>query len=176
MVLWAAVLAMPTLPAWLRLGTLLATVLTVGGCAAALLAPHTLGGAVAETLAACRRPRQGAAVLILSLVFQVLVVAAHALLGWAMGLVVPPGYYVLAGTLVAVVAMAPISINGVGTRDAAYVFLFGLAGVPRDAALAFALVWLALLAVCGAVGGVLFALLAPGEMGVWRDAGRARAR
>jgi uncharacterized membrane protein YbhN (UPF0104 family) len=101
---------------------------------------------------------------VVSLLFQVLTVVVHILLGRALGLEIPLGTYVLASTLVAIVAMAPISINGLGTRDAAYVYFLGLAQVPQEAGLAFALSWLALILVSGAIGGLVFSLLAPGQM------------
>ncbi|HHX41163.1 MAG TPA: flippase-like domain-containing protein [Armatimonadetes bacterium] len=163
----AGVLMEPGLPAWIRLGTLGGAVLALAGSAMALAAPELfrrLGKPLHGAILACRPPALWVPVAVVSLLFQVLTVVVHILLGRALGLEIPLGTYVLASTLVAIVAMAPISINGLGTRDAAYVYFLGLAQVPQESGLAFALSWLALILVSGAIGGLVFSLLAPGQM------------
>ncbi|NLC55654.1 MAG: flippase-like domain-containing protein [Armatimonadetes bacterium] len=173
-----AVLVLPGLPAGIVAATVAGTALAVAGSAAALAAPgcfRRLGEGIHDALVACRRPRVLLPVAAVSLLFQVLAAVVHALVGWALGLEVGFGYYLLAGTLGAIVAMAPVSVNGLGTRDAAYVFLLGLGGMPREAALAFALSWLALILTCGAVGGLVFALLAPGQASLFRATKSAAA-
>ncbi len=161
-----AAAAFAGVPSWLRLATLAAAAALLVGGAAALAAPHLLRRvtSVHEAAVACRRPALLAPVMLVSVAVQALLAVEHLLLGRALGLDVPAGFYALVSTLPAVVAMAPISINGVGTRDATYVFLLALVHVPREAAIAFSLSWLALLAVCGGVAGLVFALLAPGQM------------
>lgn len=169
LMLLAAVAAgcMPGLPFWLVASVVGLAVLVLIAGVGALAMPerfHFAGLPLREALAAWRSPKTWQSVLFFSLVFQGLIIWVHVLLGRALGLRVPIGIYALAGTLTAVVSMVPVSINGLGTRDAAYVFFFALGGVGRELALAFALAWLALLLVCGAVGGAVVAVLAPQQM------------
>lgn len=167
----AGALSVPGVPANVRAAVFAGTLALLAGGLLVLARPGLLRRAakLQQAALACRRPVVLAPVLLLSLAFQALVVLLHALMGRALGLSVPLPYYLLAGTLVALVAMVPVSVNGIGTRDAAYVAVLGLAGVPGEAAVAFALSWLALIVVCSAVGGLLFVLLAPaagkGSMG-----------
>ncbi|MBI3947589.1 MAG: flippase-like domain-containing protein [Armatimonadetes bacterium] len=165
-----AAVCVPGVPAWLAASAVGAAALVLIGGAGAFAAPERLrrlGMALADALLAWRAPATWVPVFLIALVFQGLIIGVHALLGRALGLGAPLGIYALAGTLTAVVAMAPVSINGLGTRDAAYVFFLGMAGVPREAALAFALAWLALLLVCGGLGGAVVAVLAPDQIGLF---------
>jgi uncharacterized membrane protein YbhN (UPF0104 family) len=60
--------------------------------------------------------------------------------------------------LATLIMLAPVSINGVGVREAVLVFFFSLYGVNEEAAIAFAWVWLAMLLAQGVVGGVVLML------------------
>jgi len=160
-------LLLPGIPPGLRLAAVAGAVLMPAGAAVALAVPgpfRRLGETVHGALLACREPSVLVPVALTALLFQVMIAVVHSLLGQALGLSIPVAYYFLASTLVAVVSMAPISINGIGTRDAAYVYFLGLAHVPREAGLAFALSYLALLLVSAGIGGLLFSLLAPSGM------------
>lgn len=55
-----------------------------------------------------------------------------------------------------VIAMAPVSISGLGVRESAVVYLFGLSGVSAPEALALSLFWFLFTAVMSLWGGVLF--------------------
>lgn len=173
LLLWAsaAVIALRAVPPWIAGATLAGAVLALAGTIAALSAPdrfRRLGEAVHGALTACRAPATLASVGAMSLVFHGVVAVAHALVGRALGLELAFGYYLLAATLGAVVAMAPVTVNGLGTREAAYVFFLGMGGVPRETALAFAFGWLALILFSGGVGGAVFVLLAPGRGDLFR--------
>jgi hypothetical protein len=59
--------------------------------------------------------------------------------------------------LVAMLATVPISLAGLGVREAGYVyFLATLGGAPFESATTFALVWLAIALAASAVGAVVF--------------------
>jgi uncharacterized membrane protein YbhN (UPF0104 family) len=55
------------------------------------------------------------------------------------------------GTLV---TMLPVSISGIGVREGALVYLFGLAGVPAHEALTLSLGWFAITLLLGVIGSV----------------------
>lgn len=64
-------------------------------------------------------------------------------------------YIAFAVSIAGVVALVPISFSGIGTRDAALVFLFGLSGIVSQRALSFSLLYLAtFILTIGAWGGV----------------------
>lgn len=58
--------------------------------------------------------------------------------------------------IIALVLLIPISVGGIGVNQNAYVFFYGLAGVPYDHALAVSLVMQALILLSGLPGAVLW--------------------
>ena len=52
-----------------------------------------------------------------------------------------------------VLASLPVTLNGLGLRETAYLFLFGMAGVSRDDAIALGLLYFAATMVGGLFGG-----------------------
>lgn len=59
---------------------------------------------------------------------------------------------------VTVVSLIPISIGGTGVREALYVILFGAVGMPREAALALSLSFLATAIIWAVIGFVVFSI------------------
>ncbi|MFQ6550872.1 lysylphosphatidylglycerol synthase transmembrane domain-containing protein [Aestuariibius insulae] len=94
----------------------------------------------------------------LSVLLQINVVVFYWILSEALGLGVPfPAFFVIV-PLAIFVMMAPVSINGIGLREAIFVLLLGLWAVDESAALAFAWVEFATVLVMGVIGGIVFAL------------------
>lgn len=79
------------------------------------------------------------ALMALVLVVQVFNFAYVILLALALGLNVPPVNLIFFISLLSLSRILPISIMGVGTRDALSVFLFGSIGVAREQALSFSI-------------------------------------
>jgi hypothetical protein len=103
--------------------------------------------------------------LILGLVSQGLGIAAHVALARALNLEIPLAVISL-GLLTATVASAvPLTVNGLGIREAVWVWGLGLYGVGRAEALAYALLILGVSLATSAVGGVIYAV-AGGQVGV----------
>jgi hypothetical protein len=91
-----------------------------------------------------------------------------ATLGWysialALHLEIPLVYFFLFNPLIAFVLLLPISLNGLGPKEATTVFFFGLVGVPSESAFAMSLLF----------HGVVVLASLPG--GIWWLRGRARA-
>lgn len=61
-------------------------------------------------------------------------------------------YLIMAVTIAAVTTLIPISINGIGTRDATLLFLFSLVGISSEKTIAFSIMILFLLLVNGLIG------------------------
>ncbi|SEP30569.1 Lysylphosphatidylglycerol synthase TM region [Halogranum amylolyticum] len=87
-------------------------------------------------------------------------VAATVLSTWALvvalDLTVPVAYLWATVPLVAVLVALPISVQGLGVREGAYVFLLGYVGVPPEAALAISVTNFGLSLVVAAVGATLY--------------------
>jgi uncharacterized membrane protein YbhN (UPF0104 family) len=87
---------------------------------------------------------------------QILVVVVNILNGAALGLNVPTVFYFILIPLVAVATMIPVSLNGLGVREGAFVFFLAQAGVPEDQALSLALLWLGVIIVSSLIGGLVW--------------------
>ena len=101
---------------------------------------HAFYDALARTLAT---PRAVAEVAAWTLVGWGLIVLLAMAVARAVDVGVSPGYLLLAMPIITIVELVPVSVSGVGTRDAAVVYLFSVVGVDRAAAVAFSLGYLA---------------------------------
>jgi uncharacterized protein (TIRG00374 family) len=64
------------------------------------------------------------------------------LLALSLGISAEPAFFVLVIPIISLLDLLPISISGIGTRDAALIFLFGLKDIPPESAVAFSLLYL----------------------------------
>jgi hypothetical protein len=98
-----------------------------------------------------------AKVMVLSFAFQASVV----LLGWAtfvaIGVPVSLGACFLFIPIISAIQLVPISLNGFGVREGAYIFFFGSQGVGQPEAVAASLLFALLVSAVSLGGGVLFA-------------------
>ena len=101
-----------------------------------------------------------------SLVFNLSLVVVQSYLGRGVGVHLGIGYYVLFVPILSSLLTLPISISGFGVREGGYVVLFGQAGVPAPQAVAMSLLFYAINALTGLIGGVLY--LAQGAAGLRR--------
>jgi hypothetical protein len=92
------------------------------------------------------------------IVSALLLVAVNALLAASLGISLPFAAFagiVLIATLMTIV---PVSINGLGFREAAYVWCLAAYGIGHEQALAFAVLVLAITLASCAVGGIVYAV------------------
>jgi uncharacterized membrane protein YbhN (UPF0104 family) len=92
---------------------------------------------------------------VLSLVVVGFQVASQALLAAAIGVAVPLAHVAIYHPLVVLGGTLPITLAGMGTREATYLWLLGPAGVAAEAALAWSVLWLAVGILNGLVGGLV---------------------
>jgi glycosyltransferase 2 family protein len=87
------------------------------------------------------------------------------LLAEALGIRAPLLFHLVAVPVIELVALVPVSFNGIGLREGAYVFLYAQAGVTPEAALALALAWTLLLFIFSLIGSLcwLWPVLYEGE-------------
>lgn len=94
--------------------------------------------------------------LFATIAFQSAGIFATYLLGVAIGSPISLSYYFILLPIVWLVAMIPISINGLGLREGAFVVLFVSIGMSKEAAIAISVLFLAQAMLQGLIGGVLF--------------------
>lgn len=93
-----------------------------------------------------------------SFLFQAVVILVVFLNANALGLSVPVAALAVFVPLISLAGMLPISVNGLGIREALYLLLFGRIGVPADAAVSMALLYFAVTLAASLPGGVVYAL------------------
>jgi len=96
-------------------------------------------------------------VLVGSIGVQVLRVLQAYCLGRALAIEASPAAYFAFVPLILLVMLLPVSINGIGTSQVAFVWFFGTVGVPSPEALALSVLFLALGVVGNLPGGLLYA-------------------
>ena len=106
-------------------------------------------------------------------VVQVMRIGVHMLFARALGLHVATAYFLLFVPLLAVIVSLPISLNGIGVREGAGMFLFGLVGL--DQAHAFALQFGTYLVAVGVsmIGGGVFLIRIPSRRAQSRNPRRS---
>jgi hypothetical protein len=162
-------------------GVLLALMVTTGACAvttvlvfsdrAEILAARVLEALpwqrarrLAEGVVGAMRRyssyhRDLAVVLVASVGVQILRVVQAYYLGVALGIHQPITMYFTFVPLILLVMLLPITVNGVGTSQAAFVWLFGRAGTPGAEAFALSVLFVAL----GIIGNLPGAFLSVAE-------------
>lgn len=101
--------------------------------------------------------------ILLSFVFQTIVIVVVFLNVRALGLhpSVPITDLAVIVPLVSLAGMLPISVNGLGVRDYLYIELLDQFGVPAEAALSLALLYVAVTLIASLPGGLVYALRRP---------------
>jgi hypothetical protein len=97
-----------------------------------------------------------ATVLGTSIVVHLLQVASQDLLVDSIHLAVPYGFVAIYHPLVSLAAAIPFTVGGFGLREAAYALLLPYAGIKPDDAVALGLLWWAIGALGGLVGGLIY--------------------
>jgi len=103
-------------------------------------------------------------VIIVGIVSWVPPIVYAYLLALSLGISVEPTFFVLVIPIISLLDLLPISISGIGTRDAALIFLFGLQGIPPESAVAFSLLYLFMSYWLVALVGALFWIQNPIKM------------
>jgi uncharacterized membrane protein YbhN (UPF0104 family) len=93
---------------------------------------------------------------LLSLGVHLCLVLAHISLARALGLTIPWAVWAVIYPVTAFVAFLPVSLSGIGPREAAYVYLMGLSGVSREVSLAFGIMWFSIVLTSGLIGGLIY--------------------
>lgn len=92
----------------------------------------------------------------LSLILHFSQVVCQYLLALGIGLSVPFWFFLLCVPTTNFFATMPITLNGLGIREGAYIFLFSLMGIGKPDAVALGLLWFASTILSGLLGVVAF--------------------
>ncbi|HIJ58418.1 MAG TPA: flippase-like domain-containing protein, partial [Deltaproteobacteria bacterium] len=104
-----------------------------------------------------QRPQRLFAVLGLSFCLQALGMGAVALLGAGIGIKLPLSFYFASLPLVGLITLIPVSFNGIGVREGAFIYFFGLKGVEPEPALGLGLLFFSVQVALSLLGGVAYA-------------------
>lgn len=94
--------------------------------------------------------------LFYSIVFQIFFVLVTTFLFKSMGVSVPFMAQVGFVSMISILTMIPISINGIGVREGAYAYLFALVGVAEFISIAVSLLFFVLVLVGTSIGGLFW--------------------
>jgi hypothetical protein len=97
-----------------------------------------------------------AANLGLSILLQAVSPVVFYLIGRALGVRVPAIFYFIFLPIIGAATMLPISIGGLGVRDALTIFFFSRVGVIRDLAFAMSLLLFFYILIYGFMGGLIY--------------------
>ncbi len=121
-----------------------------------------LKGKVREALASvsfCLRNKSLAlGVVFISLLFHAVIVLINYAIFEALGANISLVYCFLVIPIILFITLLPVSINGLGIREWAYIYFFGRLGLSMTEAVAASLLFFFLLILVSLIGGVLFAL------------------
>lgn len=93
-----------------------------------------------------------------SILFQIFFVLVTTFLFKAMGVTVPFMAQLGFVSIISILTMIPISINGIGVREGAYAYLFGLIGVAEATSVTVSILFFVLVLVGTSIGGLFWIL------------------
>jgi len=99
-----------------------------------------------------------AQVLIYSFIFQLMVVIINVFIIKALGLSVSVAFVLLFIPIIFTITMLPVSVNGLGVREATYAYFFTQVGLSTEEAVTVSLFFFLVVTLVSLIGGVIFAL------------------
>lgn len=104
------------------------------------------------------------AAIALSFVFQAIVIVVVFLNARALGQAFPMSAVAVFVPIISLAGMLPISVNGLGVREAFYLLLFGQLGATADVSVSLGLLYFAVTLAASLPGGVVYALQRPARL------------
>ncbi len=102
--------------------------------------------------------------LLISIPFTLDLILLQYCIARSFGVVLPLAVFGLFVPIFALLNLLPITFNGLGVREGAFVFFFGAVGVSADIAVAMSLAFYFLRFATGLIGGLLYALSSVNQM------------
>jgi uncharacterized membrane protein YbhN (UPF0104 family) len=152
-----------SIPSWIIAAAIAAGAITLAGLLVSPqiarlihLMPRPLrraGGIIAPYL---HNPAALIPAIALSIVLQIILALGQYLLAVGLGLTMPLSLFIFCVPVANVFASLPVTFNGLGIRESAYLLLFGMAGMRKEDAIALGLLWFAATMVGGLTGALAF--------------------
>lgn len=108
--------------------------------------------------------REVACAFALTFVADLLVIIGVYILAQSVHVALPLHYFLAFVPVIGILSAVPVSINGLGVREAGYVLLFTQVGLSQEQALSISLLYSGMMLILGALGGVVLlfqTLIAP---------------
>jgi uncharacterized protein (TIRG00374 family) len=96
--------------------------------------------------------------LILSFLIQAIIPVTFYITALSLGIKINILYFFILLPVIGAITLLPISIGGLGLRDAATIFFFAKAGVTKDLAFAMSLLNFFFILICAGTGGIIYVL------------------
>jgi len=103
-----------------------------------------------------KNPKRVILAIVLSFVFQAISVFVAFVIAEGLSLNISINFFFLFAPIISLVAMLPISFNGVGLREAVSIYLYGQLGINPEKAVTLSLVIFSLLIINSLLGGLVF--------------------
>jgi len=105
-----------------------------------------------------QHPRVLLKIAVLSVFLNGLLVAIIIVLAANIGIELHPSYYFAIFPLTAIITVLPVSFNGIGLRESAFVYLLSLQNIPFEKAFTLSLCLFVIQCGAGLVGGIAYAM------------------
>ena len=102
-----------------------------------------------------QKPRIGIVAVLYSMLFHIVLVMVHVCVTQALSLSIPIPYHFITVSLASLAALLP-SFNGIGIRDAVYIYLLSFLGISPAQGLLFSVCWFITMAASGFIGGIVY--------------------
>lgn len=96
--------------------------------------------------------------LALSILIQIVAPITNYVIALALGIKIHIAYFFVFLPIIGAISLLPISIGGLGLRDASTIYFFSKAAVPKDLSFAMSLIGFFFLLVYAAIGGLIYVL------------------
>jgi uncharacterized protein (TIRG00374 family) len=116
----------------------------------------TIGQTVHKSV---RQPRSIGAAILFGVMFHVGAALNYYEYAQVLHVTIPFTFYLVAIPFVSLIAFLPISINGFGLRESAFVYIFSTVHVPAATSLLLALLMDVQVLLCGLIGGAIYLLM-----------------
>ena len=93
--------------------------------------------------------------MLISLIFQSMMVVINILLGIGLGLKIPLTYYFIIVPLITICTAIPISVGGLGVRETAYVYFLQFAKIDSTHAILLSFSFVITVAINALIGGFI---------------------
>ncbi len=120
---------------------------------------------IAAAASLARRPARLALCLAMSMAVQTVFICINIAFANAIGIHAPPAAWFFAWSASKIIIILPVSMNGLGVREASMALLMAPFGAPKDLVVAVGLIWQAVLYASGAIGAVVQAIWRPAKSG-----------